>query len=385
MKKTITILLLALSFQLQAGKNFGLWLIDSEIKRHPSATTVDFQSRPKWSYSAGLELYSIYKAGEQTGNQKYIHYAASYIDTLVNEKGIIKEYKMSQFNIDQVNPGKLAFMMYHKEPTQRLKNVLDTLRQQMRLHPRTSDGSFWHKKIYPHQVWLDGLYMAGPFLAEYAKTFNEPALFEDVALQIIQVAKIMRDSTNTGLYYHGWDESRKQRWSNPQTGLSPNFWSRSMGWYLMAIVDVLDFMPANHPARPEMIKITKDLLDSLDKFRDPKSGMWYQVTNMGHRKGNYLESSGSVMFIYAMKKAALKGYLDKSYLKKANKLYKQFTKQFVEYHEDGTISITNCCEVSGLGGAGRYRDGSFEYYISEPIRNNDAKTVGPFIQLSLMK
>ncbi len=384
MKKILAIALLAMSFQLQAGKNFGLWLIDSEIKRNPLATTVDFQSYPKWGYSAGLELYSIYKAGEVSGNQKYMDYAVSYIDTLVNKDGIIRGYKMNQFNIDQVNAGKLVFMMYHKEPTQRLKNVLDTLRQQMRLHPRTSDGSFWHKKIYPNQVWLDGLYMAGPFLAEYAKKFNEPELFDDVALQIIQVAKIMKDE-KTGLYYHGWDESKEQRWSNPQTGLSPNFWSRSMGWYLMAIVDVLDFLPDNHPSRHEMIKIVKDLLDSLDKFRDKESGMWYQVTNMGDRKGNYVESSGSAMFIYTMKKAALKGYLDKSYLKKSNKLYKQFTKKFVEYHEDGTISLTNCCEVSGLGGSGRYRDGSFEYYISEPIRNNDAKTVGPFIQLSLMK
>lgn len=384
MKKIIFFALIALTFQLQAKKNFGLWLIDSEMSRHPLATTVDFQSYPKWGYSAGLELYSIYKAGDQTKNQKYIDYAVSYIDTLVNEKGIIKGYNLSNFNIDQINAGKLVFMMYHKDPTQRLKNVLDTLRQQMRLHPRTSDGSFWHKKIYPHQVWLDGLYMAGPFLAEYAKTFNEPALFDDVALQIVQVAKIMKDP-KTGLYFHGWDESKEQRWSNPQTGLSPNFWSRSMGWYLMATVDVLDFMPADHPSRPEMIKIVKDLLDSLDNFRDSKSGMWYQVTNMGDRKGNYLESSGSAMFIYTMKKAALKGYLDKSYLKKSNKLYTQFTKQFVEYHEDGTISLTNCCEVSGLGGSGRYRDGSFEYYISEPIRNNDAKTVGPFIQMSLMK
>lgn len=384
MKKIIGIVLLTLSLQLQAGKNFGLWLVDSEIKRNPSATTVDYQSHPKWGYSAGLELYSIYQAGVSSKNQKYIDYAVSYTDTLIDSKGIIKGYEMDNFNIDQVNAGKLVFMMYHKAPDQRLKNVLDTLRQQMRLHPRTSDGSFWHKKIYPHQVWLDGLYMAGPFLAEYAKSFNEPALFDDVALQILQVDKIMKDP-KTGLYYHGWDESRQQKWSNPETGLSPNFWSRSMGWYLMATVDVMDFMPADHPARPQMVKIIKDLLDSLDKFSDAKTGMWYQVTNFGGKKGNYLESSGSAMFIYTMKKAALKGYLDKTYLKKANKLYKQFVKTFIEHHEDGTISVTNCCEVSGLGGSGRYRDGSFNYYISEPIRNNDAKTVGPFILMSLMK
>lgn len=359
------------------------WMADSEMKRNPTAAQVDFQKAPKWNYSTGLELMAIYKLGETSGIEKYKAYAKSYIDTLVNEKGIINGYTLTNYNIDQVNSGKLVFLLYSQDPSQRLKNVLDTLRSQMKTHPRTSEGSFWHKKIYPNQVWLDGLYMAGPFLTEYAKTFNEPALYDDVTHQIIQVNALMRDSA-TGLFYHGWDESRKQKWSDPKTGLSPNFWSRSMGWYMMSIVDVLDFLPLNHPDREKLIDILKNFMADIQKYRDPESGMWYQVTDQGKREGNYVESSGSAMFLYTMVKAAQKGYIDAKYIKTGRKGYDQFVKKFIKQNEDGTISVTNCCEVAGLGGSGRYRDGSFSYYIGEPIRDNDAKTVGPFILLSTL-
>ena len=250
-------------------------------------------------------------------------------------------------------------------------------------HPRTSEGGFWHKKIYPNQMWLDGLYMASPFLAEYALKMNEHALFDDVANQIILMAKHGLDS-QTGLYYHAWDESKEQRWANKLTGQSPNFWSRSMGWYMMALVDVLEFLPKNHPKRPEIIKILSDLSIALEKFQDKKSGMWYQVTNMPEKEGNYLESSASAMFIYSWVKAGQNGYLSKSYLCKGKKAYTRFLKQFVVENSDGTISITNACSVAGLGGSPKYRDGSYEYYISEPKRDNDAKVVGPFIMLSIL-
>jgi unsaturated rhamnogalacturonyl hydrolase len=190
--------------------------------------------------------------------------------------------------------------------------------------------------------------------------------------------------TKTGLYYHGWDESRKQRWSNPQTGTSPNFWSRSMGWYMMAMVDALDFIPANHPKRPEVIRILNNLTKDLLKYRDPKSGMWYQVTDKVGEKGNYVESSGSAMFIYSIIKGAQKGYLPKSYLKIGKKLYNQFVKRFIKTNPDGTISVTDCCSVAGLGGDKKYRDGSYEYYLSEPIRDNDPKTVAPFMMVSVL-
>lgn len=358
-------------------------MADSDMKRNPEAWMIDFSKALKWNYCHGLVMQSILQVWDKTGNTKYYDYVYDYADTMVNTDGTIKTYNALDYNIDRVNTGKILFPILNKTGEQRFVTAIELQREQMRTHPRTSGGSFWHKKVYPHQVWLDGLYMAGPFLAQYAKENNEQALFTDVALQITDVRKHLYDP-KTGLYFHGWDESKQQRWSDPNTGLSPHFWSRSIGWYMMSIVDVLDFLPANHASRPEIIKILQELAASLEKFRDPETGMWYQVTDLGDREGNYLESTGSIMFIYAWIKGAQKGYLNENYLEKGKKAYDQYLAQFVKTEEDGTCSITDCCSVAGLGGEKNYRDGSFEYYISEPIRDNDPKAVGPFIMVSLL-
>lgn len=376
------IALLAIGLSVSAQK-LAINLAKSEMQRNPDPTRLDFQKAPKWDYATGLELLSIYKVSDQTGDSRFANYAQVYLDSLITPDGRIRGYKVTEYNIDNLNAGKLLFQIYRKNKDPKIKNVLDTLRSQMLTHPRTSEGSFWHKKIYTHQVWLDGLYMAAPFLAEYGKMFNEPALFDDMAAQLVSVRQLLKDE-KTGLYFHGWDESKEQKWADPQTGRSPNFWSRSIGWYMMALVDALDYIPENHSLRPQIIEILRDLSADIEKFRDPKTGMWYQVTNMQSTPGNYLESSGSSMFVYTWVKASQKGYIDKSYLKKGKKAYKQLVKTFIKKHPDGTISITNCCAVAGLGGKPRYRDGSFQYYISEPVRDNDPKSVGPFILLSLL-
>jgi len=232
-------------------------------------------------------------------------------------------------------------------------------------------------------MWLDGLYMAAPFLALYGKEFNEPELFDEVTHQLTLVAKHTHD-TITGLYYHGWDESRQQRWADKETGKSPNFWSRSIGWYMMALVDVLEYLPVDHPRRGEVIEILQNLSAALEKYQDTTTKAWYQVTIYGGREGNYLETSGTAMFAYAWAKGAINGWLDKRYLEKAKETFDGLTKNFITVNADKTINITKCCVVSGLGGEKNYRDGSFEYYISEPIRDNDAKTVGPFITAALL-
>lgn len=366
-----------------AKSKYYVRMADSEMKRNPESWMLDFQPKLKWDYCNGLELQAIFEVWNKTKQQKYLDYAKSYADTIINNKGEISGYKPSEYNIDRLNPGKLLFQLNSVNPTEKYELAIKNLRNQMLTHPRTSEGGFWHKKIYPNQMWLDGLYMASPFLAEYGLKMNEPQLFDEVAKQIILVAKHTYDP-KTGLYYHGWDESREQRWANPKTGTSPHFWSRSIGWYMMAMVDALDFLPQNHPQRPEIIKILNDLSNSLDKFRDKKTGMWYQITDTGDRDGNYIESTGSAMFIYTWVKAAQKAYLPKSYLCKGKKAYKQFVKQFVIENPDGTISITDACSVAGLGGNPVYRDGSFKYYISEPKRDNDPKVVGPFIMLSVL-
>jgi unsaturated rhamnogalacturonyl hydrolase len=383
MKKSISIILIFISIQLFAGQKYYVRMADSEMKRNPQSWMIDFATKLKWDYCNGLELQAFYKVWAVTQDKRYLDYMKSYTDTIIGKNGAITTYKKSDYNIDKVNPGKFLFLLHDVTNEEKLRIAIDTLYVQMQTHPRTADGGFWHKKIYPHQMWLDGLYMASPFLAEYAQRNNLPKVFDDVTHQILTMAKHSYDS-KTGLYYHGWDESRQQRWSNPTTGTSPNFWSRSMGWYMMAMVDALDFIPANHPQRADVIKILNDLKVSLLSFRDSKTGMWYQVTDKVGEPGNYIESSGSAMFIYSIVKGAQKGYLPKTYLKTGKILYNQFVKRFVKQNADGTISVTDCCAVAGLGGEKNYRDGSYKYYLSEPIRDNDPKTVGPFMMVSVM-
>ena len=366
-----------------AVKPYSVWMADSEMKRMPESWMTDFAKKPKWDYCNGLELQAIYMVWKKTADPKYFNYVKSYTDTIIVPDGSITGYKLQDYNIDKLNSGKILFDLYAKTKEEKLKKAMDILRNQMKTHPRTADGGFWHKKIYTNQMWLDGIYMASPYLAEYGYRFDEKQLFDEVANQILTMAKHSYDP-KTGLYYHGWDESRTQKWSNPETGCSPNFWSRSMGWYMMAMVDVLDYLPKDHPKRSEIIKILTGLSNSLDKYRDPKTGMWYQVTDKVGAEGNYVESSGSAMFIYTWVKGAQKGYLPKEYLSKGLKAYDQFVKKFIKQNPDGTISLTDVCSVAGLGGEPRYRDGSFQYYISEPKRDNDPKAVGPFIMVSVL-
>lgn len=381
--KKILIALLLFSVPIFASQKYYIRMADSEMKRNPQSWMIDFSKALKWDYCNGLELQAFFNVWEKTGNKKYLNYVKSYTDTIIDDSGIIYGYKLSDYNIDKVNPGKMLFQLYNVTKEEKLNKAIGLLYSQMQSHPRTTDGGFWHKKVYQHQMWLDGLYMGTPFLAEYAFRNNIPLVFDDVTHQILTMAKHSYDP-KTGLYYHGWDESRQQRWSNPQTGTSPNFWSRSIGWYMMAMVDALDFIPVNHPERQQVIRILNNLSKALLDYRDPKSGMWFQVTDKLGEKRNYIESTGSAMFVYSMVKGAQKGYLPKSYIKTSKKLYKQFVNRFVKKNADGTISITDCCAVAGLGGDKKYRDGSYEYYLSEPIRDNDPKAVAPFIMASVL-
>lgn len=379
-------LLLSLTFAVScsSGKKEKLWsekMAESEIKRHPESWMLDFARKPKWGYCQGLETYAIYQVYKVNGDKDYFNFVRSYGDTMILEDGKIRTYDLKRYNIDNIAGGKTLLVLYDETGEEKYKIAADTLVKQMQSHPRTADGGFWHKLVYPHQMWLDGLFMGSPFLAMYASKYNKPELFDEAAHQIILVAKHTHDP-KTGLYYHGWDESRKQKWANKKTGTSPNFWSRSIGWYIMAMVDVLEYLPENHPRRQEIIKILQDLSIALEKYRDPETGVWYQVTDQVGREKNYLESSGTCMFMYAWIKGANNGWLDSSYKEKANQLFDDVLKAFVKTNEDGTISITNGCCVSGLGG-NPYRDGSYEYYTSEPYRDNDPKSVSPFILAAL--
>ena len=360
---------------------YSTWMADSEIKRNPEGWTLDFNQKPKWEYTHGLIMTSMEKLYEATGEEKYLDYIKNFAEFMIDEKGVIKTYKQSDYNIDRVQGGRFLIGLYEETGEERYKIALEELRQQMKEHPRTSEGGFWHKKIYPSQMWLDGLYMGSTFLARYAQAFKETELFNDVANQFYLMDKYAY-TPETGLYHHAWDESREQRWADPETGLSSNYWGRSIGWFSMAVVDVLDYFPEDHPKRDSLIAIAQKIAEGIVRYQDEETGVWYQVLDQGTREGNYLEASASSMYAYFLLKGVEKGYLDPKFRDAGIKAYEGIIDEFIRKDKDGGISLTRVNGVAGLGGD-PYRDGSYEYYINEIIRDNDPKGVGPFILASL--
>ena len=350
----------------------------SEMKRFPEPWMIEKAKKPYWGYTHGLVVKSMLEEWKHTGDTAYYNYARIYADSLIDADGKIKTMKYLSFNIDNVNAGKILFDFYAQTHDNRYKIAMDTLRKQMTEQPRTTEGGFWHKLRYPHQMWLDGIFMASPYLVQYGEVFGDSLVYPDVVNQITLIARKTYDP-ETGLYYHGWDESREQAWADDETGCSPNFWSRSIGWYAAALVDVLDYMPETVAGRDTILTLVKNLAPVLVKYQDGKSGVWYQVTDQGNRKGNYLESSASALFVYFLSKAINKGYIGEEYKPAVKKAFDGMIKEFIKQEEDGTYTITNCCAVAGLGGDKVYRDGSFEYYVSEPVIENDPKSVGSFI------
>ncbi len=357
----------------------------SEMKRFPEAWMLDYNKTPKWSYPTAIVLEGAERIFEKTGNQEYYQYISTFGETMIKEDGSILSYDLSKYNIDMLNCGNVLLYLYQKEKKEKYLTALQTLHSQIDGQPRTSEGGFWHKKIYPNQMWLDGLYMGEPFYAHYTSIFSKGSdaekAYNDIVNQFDLIQKHLLDK-KTGLLYHAWDESREQQWADKKTGLSPNFWSRAMGWYGMAIVDVLDYLPQNHPGRVRLLSYLKSYCDAVIKVQDRETGLWYQVLDKGGEKGNYLEATGSSMFVYTMMKSVNKNYLPKSYKKFAKKGYEGILKNLITVDENGMVNLNRCCAVAGLGG-NPYRSGSYEYYINEEIRSNDPKGTGPFILASL--
>ena len=364
-----------------AGLEMAIKMADSEMKQFPEPWTVDYNPKPVWNYTQGLVAQSMIQVWKAGNNKAYYTYAKEYADKFIDSKGNISGYKIEEYNIDCVNSGKFLFDLFEKTKDERYRKAIILLRNQLKTQPRTSEGGFWHKQRYPNQMWLDGLYMGAPFYAQYAVAFNEPAIFDDVVNQFVIIHK-HTFNPKIGLNYHGWDESKTQKWANPETGCSPNFWGRAMGWYVVALVDVLDFIPREHAGRARILEILNQVVVGVKKYQDPKTGLWYQVLDQGQREGNYLEATASSMFTYALLKASRKGYISTDYKAIAIKAYNGILKNLIQNNGDGTINLTKCCSVAGLGG-NPYRDGSYGYYVHEPVRANDAKGVGPFIMASL--
>lgn len=332
----------------------------------------------KWAYDEGVVLEGIANIWKRTGNGDYFKFVQKSMDFFVTKEGAIRRYKQADYNIDNIKNGRSLLLLYKTTKSEKYYKAATLLREQLSLQPRTKEGGFWHKKIYPYQMWLDGLYMGEPFYAEYAATFNDTAAFSDIANQFIYMERRSRDA-KTGLLYHGWDESLQEKWADKITGLSPHFWGRAMGWYGMALVDVLENFPADHPQRAELIRILQRYAAAVVSVQDPASGVWYQIMDKPTGKGNYKESSGSSMFVYALAKGVRLGYLPSSYESAALKGYKGLISEFIRTDKNGQVNLTGTVSAAGLGGK-PYRDGSYEYYLSEPVLTNDPKGVGAFLQ-----
>jgi unsaturated rhamnogalacturonyl hydrolase len=336
-------------------------------------------TNPKWAYDVAFLGMAIDKLGKV--DPKYSRYMEDWVKYFVKKDGSVFDYRPDEYNLDRIYPANNLLTLYQRKENSTYRIALDRFVKQMETHPKTNSGGYWHKKIYPWQMWLDGIFMSSPYLARYAKEFSQPDWFNIVTFQTKHIYSKTVDE-KTGLLVHAWDESRQQKWCDPATGKSHYPWSRSMGWYTMAILDILDYLPQNHPDRDSLIIILKKTCDALLKISDPETGLYYQVLDQGKREGNYLEGSGSSMFTYVFAKGAHKGYLDKKFLAIANKNFDNIIKEFIRIDKDGLISMINICAVGGLGG-NPYRDGSYEYYINERRQENDPKGVAPFILAAL--
>lgn len=351
---------------------------DKQIPKGQTAEQAQLTRPAVWNYEMGVVLMGFEKLAEINGENKYLAYTQKIIDHFITADGNIRTYELEEYNSDNIPSGRQLLHLYKRTGEEKYKTAASLLYKQITWQPRNKAGGYWHKLKYPTQMWLDGLYMMEPFIAEYAAMFGDTQKFDDVVNQFVLMEKYSRDAA-TGLLFHGWDESKLQKWANPKTGVSPEFWSRAMGWYMMALVDVMDYLPANHKGRAVLTGILEHLTAALVKFQDTKEGVWWQVTNKANQPLNYLESSASGMFVYAMAKALNKKYIAEKYLPAVTKAYNGVIKNFVQVDTAGNVHYLQAVAGAGLGGT-PYRDGSYDYYVKEPKRDDDLKAIGPFIQ-----
>lgn len=375
-------LLLAAPLAAQPARTWGQRLADTLLADHPELWRMRKSDGDyRWSYTPGLVGLGLLRLHDQSPDPRYSAYVKAYVDHYVDADGGIATFVPEEFNIDSLLSGRLLFPLLDATGDARYRAAIERLREQLRWQPRTRDGIFWHKLKYPWQVWLDGLYMGAPFYAEATARFGPPADFDDVARQFRESRARLVDA-RSGLLFHGWDESRFERWSDPATGRSPGFWTRSLGWFAMALADAWEQFPAAHPARAELARSLADLSAALLAVRDPRSRIWWQVPDAGGREGNFLEASGSAMIAYAWARGARSGMIEPRYRDLARESFDGLVSELVDRHEaTGRVTLRNVCRSAGLGGS-PYRDGSYAYYVSTEVVANDAHGVGAFLLAS---
>lgn len=367
------------------------------MKEWPAGVISTLKAPGEWGYEEGVLLDGIAAEWQATGDAAEFSYIKASVDKYIGPDGAIKGYKTEDHTLDDIELGRAVLVVYRETHEEKYARAAKFLHDQLSVQPRTPSGAFWHKQIYPNQVWLDGAYMAEPFRAMYAATFNEQGDWNDIARQFVVMGEHMRDP-KTGLLRHGWDESRQMPWADKTTGLSPEVWGRAMGWYCMALVDTLDWFPQARPEHAKLVSLLQDTLKRVAEYQDPGTGLWWQVMSQGPeiartsgaggtthseirrpaRQGNYLEASASAMFTYALAKSVRKGYLPQSYRQNAEDGWKGLQKRFLTTGAGGVLILHGTVKVGGLGGK-PYRSGDFDYYIHEPVGDQDAKGVGAFL------
>ena len=337
------------------------------------------EAKARWSYDQGVILKGIEELWYATGDPQYFQYIQHSMDYYVREDGTVYDYKPDEFNIDHLNNGKLLLTLFQITGKEKYKKALDQMHRQWQLQPRNEYGGLWHKNIYPHQMWLDGLYMGAAFYAQYASVFHDTAAYNEITRQFVLAEEHTSDA-KTGLLYHAWDAKKQQKWADPETGKSPHIWGRAMGWYGMALVDALDYYPLNHPGRDTLIQILNKYASAIVKVQN-SNGLWYDIIDAPNDARNYFESSASAMISRVLYKAVKNGYISNSYIQNAKKAYNGLVSLHVK-DDNGTVLLNNTVSVSGLGG-NPYRDGSLDYYFKEPIVVNDPKGMGALLQCAV--
>jgi len=350
---------------------------NAAIARWPDGRFVPEGAPWAWNYELGTLLEGMDAVWQRSSDQRYFNYIKDSMDKFVRPNGTIATWMPEEDQLDHILPGRQLLFLYHATRDPRYAKAAALLYEQLRRQPRNALGGFWHKQRYPNQMWLDGLYMAEPFYAEYAATFDHPDAFSDITLQFRLVDEHMRDA-KTGLLYHGWDESKKEQWANKRTGLSSQFWARGMGWYMMALVDTLGYYRTDDPGRKELLAQLERTARAVTRYQDPETGLWYQVIDRAGAPGNYFESSAACMFVYALAKGVRMGYLPARYRANAERGYRGILNHFVRASPGDDVSLTGTVKAAGLGGT-PYRDGSYAYYLGEKVVTNDPKGVGAFL------
>ncbi|HEU5291566.1 MAG TPA: glycoside hydrolase family 88 protein [Cyclobacteriaceae bacterium] len=362
-------------------KDIASKIVESTINTYPNIADFPIYAPNRWNYEYSFFLAGGYKLGKNKNNQAFIDYPQKWVDSFITDNNF-KEgvYDMSEYKLDDVIPARLAILFHQQTGNSKYKAIADTIALQLKRQPKTSDGGYWHKQIYPNQMWLDGVFMGDVFSMQYAQAYNQPEWYDEAIKQIKLIYQHTRDE-KTGLLYHGWDESKNPVWAHPQKGTSPEFWGRAVGWYAMALIECLDYLPENHPERKNVIKIFQDVAASVKKYQDKKTSLWFQVLDKGDKPGNWIETSCSAMFAYTFAKGNHKGYLDKSFLTSAQQAYDGLLKNYVYVDGKGNLHLDRTVKVGTLNP--KTSKGDFQYYITTECRIDDYKGLAALLYASI--